>query len=109
MNCVMSSCMYVKANGEIPCWCGSGEMKILYHATEETDFANSVLLGQNFDHIRTSLSRDSLPWPGLCSLCVFLDRESPFVNKIVGERRIDSIQMEPSFFVPTGLFCLLSP
>lgn len=109
MNCPMSSCLYVKANGEIPCWCGSGEKKILYHAAAETDIVNSVLLGQNYDHIRTSLSRDLLPWPVLCSLCVFLDRKSPFVNKIVGERRIDSIQMEPSFLCQLDCFACYPP
>jgi organic radical activating enzyme len=93
----MASCLYIKANGEIPCWCGVGEKKNLCQTTEETDFVHSVLFGKAFEHIRTQLSRGSLPWPALCKLCVLLDRKSPFNNKLIAERTIDSIQLEPSY------------
>jgi hypothetical protein len=91
----MESSIYVRANGEIPCgWCG--EQKILYHLTEDTDIVNSVLLGDSYNYIRTSLKQNKKPWSFKCLLCPLLEKETPFSSKIIDERIIPYVQIEPS-------------
>ena len=109
MNCPISSCLYLKANGEVPCWCGIGENKILYHADEHTDFVNTVLLGDNYKTVSKYLHRNKVPWPVLCKMCVFLDKNSNFRNKIVEDRHIDCIQLEPSFLCQLDCLSCIPP
>ncbi len=96
MYCKILNSLYVKANGEIPCLEMTGEDNILYHATNETNFTNSVMFGKNYNFIRDSLKCNLQPWDE-CSNYLFLEKDKPFTNPLADERRIDKIQIEPSF------------
>jgi hypothetical protein len=97
MYCPVESRIYLKANGEVPCWCAYGEKKILHTATAGTDFVEDVLAGESYGHIRDALSRNRQPWPKYCTPCFFLEPDDHFRSKFLDQQLIDSIQIEPSF------------
>jgi wyosine [tRNA(Phe)-imidazoG37] synthetase (radical SAM superfamily) len=70
--CIMYDSLYVKANGEMPCWDDVGEARILrtlgyddlITGNEEDLFSFSELR-----YIRTSFAHGKTPYPGLCEFC----------------------------------------
>ncbi|MEW6745572.1 MAG: radical SAM protein [Planctomycetota bacterium] len=104
MYCNAADSLYVKANGEIPCWCSPGEdfpMLRLGGAGPDLDIVRDVLNGREFLRMRRLLHEGRLPFP-YCRGCCFLVKDTP-----ESWRRIDSqtyeiralsvLQIESSF------------
>ncbi len=71
-SCVMCHSLYVKANGELPCWDDVGED--LIHRTLDVDSLkngreSSLFQSPELLHIRRSFLRGEYPYPGLCERC----------------------------------------
>ncbi|MEE8484298.1 MAG: hypothetical protein V3S46_06835, partial [Nitrospinota bacterium] len=97
MYCAAERRLYIKANGEIPCWCYNGEDKILFNSDQNTDFVKSVYLGENYAHMRRSLEKGAAPWPGICQGCPEMKPDVPYLKDRGVKGAIESIQLEFSF------------
>lgn len=70
--CTMCHSLYVKANGEMPCWDDVGEAMILRTLDEGAlldDRESPVFYGAELQHIRQSFIDGKQPFPDFCSLC----------------------------------------
>lgn len=69
--CAMCDGFYLKANGELPCWCGPGEALILDRVDteilerEDLDLANL----EAFRLIRRAFAEGRYPYPDFCTKC----------------------------------------
>ncbi len=82
--CMMCTSLYVKANGDIPCWDDVGESHILRRfAPDASGQAIEPLFhSPELVHIRESLRAGTLPFPGLCEGCAVLGHgELPTASK----------------------------
>ncbi len=73
MDCRAKNYLYIKANGEIPCYCDLGEWIILYRlGPGQLHFYNivrDVINGPPFIGIRYKLLNNELPFPNVCPAC----------------------------------------
>lgn len=96
MNCGISRYLYIRANGDIPCYDDAGEKIILGRVSDAEDWSiRSVLDDQPYAHIRRSLSRAEPPWPDTCKDCALFRPNERFSDSITS-RAIDILQIEPS-------------
>ncbi|BCS89184.1 radical SAM protein [Pseudodesulfovibrio sediminis] len=75
MNCRMTRGIYMRANGELNCFCSTGEQVTLGKlgdADDGSDFIKDIYMGKRFERIRTSMERDILPFPRQCMKCNYL-------------------------------------
>lgn len=94
----MCDSLYVKANGEMPCWDDVGESRILRRlsfpsllAGRESDlFSDSAL-----QHIRTSFMNGRVPHPGLCESCAVLGHHEQ--DLCVRPASMNILHVEPSY------------
>jgi wyosine [tRNA(Phe)-imidazoG37] synthetase (radical SAM superfamily) len=96
--CIMCDSLYVKANGEMPCWDDVGESRILrklelprlMNGEERELFSHSQLL-----HIRRSFMNHQFPYPDLCRFCAVRNHgpSSPAINP----RSMHILHIEPSY------------
>ena len=80
----MCTSLYVKANGDIPCWDDVGESHTLRRLAPKTsDRAIEPLFhSPELVHIRESLRIGAVPFPGLCERCAVLGHgELPTASK----------------------------
>ncbi len=105
MNCMAVDSFYVKANGEVPCWCSPGEHHPILQISEESlagkDVVDDVLNGEAFRRMRTELHAGRLPFD-YCRGCSFLRNDGEAAWKSVDTatgvvRAIDTLQVESSF------------
>jgi molybdenum cofactor biosynthesis enzyme MoaA len=95
--CMMCTSLYVKANGDIPCWDDVGDSHILRRFTlSASDLATEPLFhSPELVHIRESLRVGTIPFPGLCERCaVFGHGELPTSSKPTG---IQVLHLEASY------------
>jgi pyruvate-formate lyase-activating enzyme len=97
--------LYLKANGEVPCWCSPGEhhpiLRVGPDDTPRLDFVRDVLNGPAFVRMRRELHAGRLPFD-YCRGCSFLrnDGEAGFARidpATFHARSIDTLQIESSF------------
>ena len=70
--CLMCDSLYVKANGEMPCWDDVGESKILRQLDESNvreRKERDLFSFRELVHIRRSFREGRLPYPGTCERC----------------------------------------
>ena len=66
--CMMCHSLYVKANGEMPCWDDVGENEILWHESPEVP-APSLFYHPKLVNIRQAFLSGAMPFPELCERC----------------------------------------
>ena len=90
MSCVMCDGLYVKANGELPCWCDVGEDLILdvISADKLMDPAYDLVNHDKIQAIRKAFHVEHrFPYDDLCARCAMVEHEvepnpSPTRNEI---------------------------
>lgn len=100
--CPMVEGLYIKANGELPCWAHIGESLILAQVDQAwLDSDEGDLIGMPaITSIRQAFSEGRLPHPSLCQHCVYLGDGSV---KSLRPDQLDRIYVEPSYLC--GLDC----
>lgn len=98
----MGDGLYLKANGELPCWCHAGET----HVLDQVDAAwlgrpDADLVGHPaLLSVRRALRDGELPFPDLCRRCPALgERPLPALRP----SHLDQLLVEPSYLC--GLDC----
>lgn len=99
VSCIMADSLYVKANGEMPCWCDSGEELILEKLSVEQlmDPSFDVFNHPKIREIRTAFHHeDRYPFPDVCSRCamVYPDHER---ERSLYRTHIDTLHVESSW------------
>ncbi len=105
MNCMAIDSFYVKANGEIPCWCSPGEHHPITRLDTEhpksTAVVQDVLNGSVFKRMRQELREGRLPFD-YCKGCSFLRNDGEDAWSRVDEsdgtvKSLNTLQVESSF------------
>ena len=96
MNCAILSTLYVRANGEIPCYDDAGAQITLSHVCADRQFlAEMELDNHNYQHIRQALKAGRPPWTDVCGRCAMLRPAEPF-SDLLATKRIRTLQVEPT-------------
>jgi organic radical activating enzyme len=96
MNCEILDIIYLRANGEIPCNCATGERVNLDWMDDRPDWSVSeVLENDRYTAIRAAFAGGRVPWGKTCDDCVFLQRAEP-VHDLLRQKRIAKFHLEPS-------------
>ena len=106
--CPMVAGIYLKANGELPCWCQAGEHKILDTVDREwLERPDSDLLGHpELVQIRQAFSEGRLPYPNLCGRCLALGAG---VTEGLRPKRLAKLLVEPSYLCQLDCPACISP
>jgi wyosine [tRNA(Phe)-imidazoG37] synthetase (radical SAM superfamily) len=92
----MTRGIYLRANGEINCYCSTGEQISLTKLPLDHvkyDFVADYYLKDRFRHIRDSMKENKLPFPTYCLKCNYLDPFEEFYPEEV-EREIEWAHLE---------------
>ena len=77
MNCRMTRGVYLRANGEVNCYCSTGEQISLAQlptAPEKNwNFLKDAYFGGRFTQLREAMSEDRLPFPVYCLKCNYFN------------------------------------
>lgn len=98
MNCVMGTGVYLRANGELNCWCGPGEAIVLGQLSggdDNWDFVRDHYWGPNIQHIRRDLRDGLLPFPSRCLKCYYFIPDSVNSPPLM-PTKIDMMHLESS-------------
>ncbi|WP_147819483.1 radical SAM protein [Salidesulfovibrio onnuriiensis] len=98
MNCRMTRGIYLRANGEINCYCSTGEqvtLDMLPLDRSNWHFVDDHYLKGRFRQIRTAFSKESLPFPDQCAKCNYLASQESFDASLV-EREVEWLHIEPA-------------
>jgi hypothetical protein len=96
VNCVILNDLYVRSNGDIPCYDDAGEAIILGRVQLEKNWSiSSVLSNPLYTHIRDSLQAERAPWRTICSNCALFHPHERFFDNFTN-RKIRTIQIETS-------------
>lgn len=94
----MCNGIYIKANGELPCWCDVGE-KLILRTLNETKLANGeerdLFSFPELQHIRNSFLSGTIPYPEYCPRCAVYGHG---VATSATPTTIQVLHVEPSFF-----------
>lgn len=96
--CFMTQGLYLKANGELPCWDDVGESKILRKLDPLATSEGRELNISKFDallHIRRSFAEGQFPHPGLCERCAV--RSAGVPHREVDPTVLQVLHVEPSY------------
>ncbi|HDY88459.1 MAG TPA: radical SAM protein, partial [bacterium] len=75
MYCRMIRGIYLRANGEMACYCGPGEEITLGQvptAHMDFDFVEDFYRNKKHQYIRDCMKDNILPYPGVCLKCIYL-------------------------------------
>jgi pyruvate-formate lyase-activating enzyme len=94
--CTMVDSIYVKANGELPCWCFVGEYHVLdrLHLEDLRETDATVLGLPMMERIREFFDNGEMPFPVLCAACYALG------TRKIADRRpevLEQLMIEPSY------------
>lgn len=106
--CPMGDGLYLKANGELPCWCHIGETEVLDQIdTAWLQHPDNDLLGHpQLKALRLALRQGELPYPDLCGSCPALgEGDVPDVRP----RHFDRLLVEPSYLCALDCPACISP
>jgi hypothetical protein len=70
--CIMCHSLYVKANGEMPCWDDTGEtltLRVLDETALGENRESPIFHGAELHHIREAFLDGRVPHPGVCESC----------------------------------------
>ncbi|MEW5772125.1 MAG: radical SAM protein [Thermodesulfobacteriota bacterium] len=98
MNCRMGRGVYLRANGDINCYCSTGEQVLLAQLPPESqgwDFVSDVYLKGSFQRIREHLKKERLPFPNQCLKCNYLSPAACFDEDLVPSE-IEWMHIEPA-------------
>jgi len=97
MNCAILSMLYLRANGEIPCYDDAGSKVSLGHAVDRDGLVDidAILGGQPYQHIRRSMRKQEMPWGNVCASCALIRPNEAYAD-LLSERRIQTLQIEPT-------------
>src|SRR5205809_264925 len=96
--CMMCHSLYVKANGELPCWDDTGEQLILGKLDTETlDSArqSSLFNSTQLLRIRESFLNGRYPHPGLCETCAV--RNQGGIHRGLRPHILEVLHLEASY------------
>ncbi|MGA2331265.1 MAG: radical SAM protein [Syntrophales bacterium] len=94
----MSRGVYLRADGRLPCYCGSGETVTLGQVPIDGSpfqFISDYYRKGLFSHIRKSMSSGIVPFPGICDQCTYLDLDHRFEQELI-DTELDWFHWEPS-------------
>ena len=97
MNCNMTRGIYLRANGELNCYCSTGEQVTLGKLPPKDgdwNFVRDVYRGKRFSRVREAMARDILPFPRFCTKCNYLSPEVPAGPE--GSETIEWVHLEAS-------------
>lgn len=96
--CLMCNGLYIKANGELPCWCDVGE-KLILRTLDAMKLANGeeqdLFYFSALQHIRQSFWFGNVPYPDYCSRCAVYGHG---LVELAPPTTIEVLHIEPSFF-----------
>ncbi|MBL9189267.1 MAG: hypothetical protein JNK23_17425 [Opitutaceae bacterium] len=96
MNCEIFKILYLRANGEVACNCGSGEkINLGWTAADPQWSATQLFTNPRYQRMADAFQRNELPWGEVCTRCVFLRPNEPFHNALA-EKRLEKVHVEPS-------------
>jgi organic radical activating enzyme len=98
MNCRMARGVYLRANGELNCYCSTGEQVSLGQVPVDGSdfrFVAEQYQAAAFRHIRDSLSAERLPFPSKCLKCNYLTPDDAFPADLV-DKEIEWFHIEPA-------------
>lgn len=78
MYCRMIRGVYLRADGELACYCGPGENIIMGKVPtghDNFDFVDDFYHNKSHSFVRARMSADRLPYPATCLKCIYLDTE----------------------------------
>lgn len=96
--CLMCHSLYVKANGEMPCWDDVGEELILRTLNEgalRQHREPAIFHGAQLEHIRRSFLEGREPHPGVCDRCAVRGHGSP--PSELHPRTMEVLHLEASY------------
>lgn len=96
--CFMTRGLYLKANGELPCWDDVGESKILRKLDPAALREGREVGLSNFKelrHIRERFAMGEVPHPGLCETCAV--RSAGPATDEIDEAVLQVLHVEPSY------------
>lgn len=96
--CFMTQGLYLKANGELPCWDDVGESRILRRLDPEAlanGLERNISSFRELEHIRTSFAEGEYPHPGLCETCAV--RSAGLPHEQVDRTVLQVLHVEPSW------------
>ena len=99
VSCIMADSLYVKANGEMPCWCDAGEDLILERLDVEQlmDPAFDVFNHPRIQAIRQAFHReDRYPFPDVCRRCAMVVPDAPR-DRGLHRSHIETLHVESSW------------
>jgi len=96
VNCLITRRLYIRANGDIPCYDDAGDRTILGRVSEADDWTiQSVFDNASYTHVRGSLGRGEAPWPALCGTCAVFRPHESFSDPLAS-RVLETLLVEPS-------------
>jgi hypothetical protein len=96
VNCDITRKLYIRANGDIPCYDDAGDRTILGQVSTAEDWSiQSVFGNASYGHVRGCLSQGRTPWPDLCKTCAVFRPNENFSDS-VASRIIKQLLIEPS-------------
>lgn len=76
MYCRMIRGVYLRANGEMACYCGPGEEIALGQLPvggEDFDFVRDFYRNAGHENVRATMENGVLPYPGVCLKCIYFE------------------------------------
>ena len=99
MNCVMTRGVYLRYDGRLPCYCSAGETVTLGRLPQDGSsfrFVEDYYRSPLFRRIRESMSRDMVPFPGVCDQCTYLDVHEAYRGDLL-DSSLAWFHFEPSY------------
>jgi wyosine [tRNA(Phe)-imidazoG37] synthetase (radical SAM superfamily) len=96
MNCRMTRGVFLRANGEVNCYCSTGEQVSLARLPQETtgwDFVADHYLAPGMARVRRAMAEERLPFPAHCLKCNYLDPAGSPQPELV-EREVEWFHLE---------------
>ncbi|MCP4219515.1 MAG: hypothetical protein GY765_33075, partial [bacterium] len=75
MDCYMTRGIYLRANGEINCYCSTGEQVSLAQLPVDRldfDFMKDYYFNEKYQYLRDSVKNNRVPFPNQCLKCNYL-------------------------------------
>jgi molybdenum cofactor biosynthesis enzyme MoaA len=97
--CLMCTSLYVKANGELPCWDDVGENELVFRTLDVNALADgrerNIFYSPELRYIRQSFLQGQDPFPEVCSRCAVRGHGS--LNKGIDPASMDILHLEASY------------
>jgi len=90
--------IYLRANGEMACYCGPGEEVVLGQIPVDHtnyDFIEDFYKNDKHNYIRECMAKDILPYPNVCLKCIYLQSGLPSQIELL-ESEIEWMHIEAS-------------